>query len=681
MTSLAEALNTALLHFVWQGIALGVVWGLLRMVLRNRSANSRYVAGCVVLAALALAPVITIGVAWQSPVVAVETFVENSDHLPTFGRSTVTEPLPEALWGNLESWILPLWAAGVSVFALRLAWAGGHASSLRRKGVKADSSMESMIAGLAERLGVRQKLRVLMSPVAEVPAVVGWLRPVILLPAAVVVGLTPRQLESLLAHELAHIRRHDYFVNILQMLVETCLFYHPVVWWVSSSIRYERELCCDDLAVRSCGDAVSYARALAQLERLRSVAPSLVMGSANGPLFHRIQRLLGRGKYEQIPSRLACAAGLLAGFLCLGWFMTVRAQQREALAAEPGPTPVLQEVAPAPIPAPERLPAASGAVAQPAPIAPLAPLAPIPASPAAPAIAVPVGIAAAPAIAAPVGIAAAPAIAAPVGIAAAPAIAAPVGLAAAPAIAAPVGLAAAPAIAAPVGLAAAPTLAMPVMPEMPAVPPKPAPGPMLREMLQGLSVSPESNWVLFRGGSIVARATAAEEEQARKARVSFTGDVLWFQMDGKTFVTQDKEVMDRLMAAATEQVQQITLLERQFSQLRTRDAALDESRAQLQASSAQLQASLEQITRSLRNNVGENAAAGPQQNFEAMQAQLRQLQAVSAQMQAMNAMREAELRASQSELSATQRNAERGAVREGEILRGAVREGKAQIVP
>src|SRR5678815_1929139 len=215
MTSLAEALNTALLHFVWQGIALGVVWGLLRMVLRNRSANSRYVAGCVVLAALALAPVITIGVAWQSPVVAVETFVENSGHLPTFGRSTVTEPLPEALWGNLESWILPLWAAGVSVFALRLAWAGGHASSLRRKGVKADSSMESMIAGLAERLGVRQKLRVLMSPVAEVPAVVGWLRPVILLPAAVVVGLTPQQLESLLAHELAHIRRHDYLVNIL----------------------------------------------------------------------------------------------------------------------------------------------------------------------------------------------------------------------------------------------------------------------------------------------------------------------------------------------------------------------------------------------------------------------------------------------------------------------------------
>src|SRR4029450_6701742 len=147
----------------------------------------------------------------------------------------------------LDNWILPLWTAGVFVFTLRFVWAAAHVSSLRRRGVEADAAIQSMIAGLAERLGIRRKLRVLKSSVAEVPAVVGWLRPVILLPAAVLVGLTPQQLESLLAHELAHVRRHDYFVNILQMIVETFLFYHPVVWWVSSRIRYERECCGDDL--------------------------------------------------------------------------------------------------------------------------------------------------------------------------------------------------------------------------------------------------------------------------------------------------------------------------------------------------------------------------------------------------------------------------------------------------
>ena len=98
------------------------------------------------------------------------------------------------------------------------------------------------------------------------PTVIGWLKPVVLLPASALAGLTPRQLEAILAHELAHIRRHDYLVNLLQTLVETLLFYHPAVWWLSRRIRVERENCCDDLAVSLCGDPVAYAAALADLE-------------------------------------------------------------------------------------------------------------------------------------------------------------------------------------------------------------------------------------------------------------------------------------------------------------------------------------------------------------------------------------------------------------------------------
>ena len=101
------------------------------------------------------------------------------------------------------------------------------------------------------------------------PSVIGWLKPVVLLPAATLLGLTPEQLEAVLAHELAHIRRYDYLVNIVQMLIETLFFYHPAVWWISGRIRQERELCCDDIAVRCCGDAVGYARALTALERMR----------------------------------------------------------------------------------------------------------------------------------------------------------------------------------------------------------------------------------------------------------------------------------------------------------------------------------------------------------------------------------------------------------------------------
>ena len=108
-----------------------------------------------------------------------------------------------------------------------------------------------------------------MSRLADAPSVVGWLRPAILIPAAALAGLNAAQLQAILAHELAHIRRHDYLVNMLQTVVETLLFYHPAVWWVSSRMRHERELCCDDLAVRHCGDAIGYARALTRLERMR----------------------------------------------------------------------------------------------------------------------------------------------------------------------------------------------------------------------------------------------------------------------------------------------------------------------------------------------------------------------------------------------------------------------------
>src|SRR5580692_6312419 len=121
-------------------------------------------------------------------------------------------------------------------------------------------------------------IRVLISTVAESPSVIGWLRPVILLPAATLAGLEPEQLQAVLAHEIAHIRRHDYLVNLAQTVVETLLFYHPAVWWVSARIRHERELCCDDAAVAMCGDAVFYARALTSLERLRAATPRLAMG-------------------------------------------------------------------------------------------------------------------------------------------------------------------------------------------------------------------------------------------------------------------------------------------------------------------------------------------------------------------------------------------------------------------
>jgi hypothetical protein len=136
--------------------------------------------------------------------------------------------------------------------------------------------------GLIRRLQVARPVRLYLSTIAEVPIVIGWLRPYILLPVSAVTGLGESQLGAILAHELAHIRRHDYLANLLQNAVETLLFYHPAVWWVSRWIRQEREHCCDDLAVEICGDVMVYAGALAQLEELRGGVSEPALAAAGG---------------------------------------------------------------------------------------------------------------------------------------------------------------------------------------------------------------------------------------------------------------------------------------------------------------------------------------------------------------------------------------------------------------
>jgi hypothetical protein len=145
---------------------------------------------------------------------------------------------------------------------------------------------------VAGRLALERIVRVLESSVVSVPMLVGWMKPVVLLPAAALARLAPAQIEALLAHELSHVRRHDYLVNLLQAVVETLLFYHPAVWWLSRQVRREREHCCDDLAIGVCGDPLVYATALSELAAM-SAGPRLALAATDGSLLDRVRRILG----------------------------------------------------------------------------------------------------------------------------------------------------------------------------------------------------------------------------------------------------------------------------------------------------------------------------------------------------------------------------------------------------
>jgi beta-lactamase regulating signal transducer with metallopeptidase domain/uncharacterized protein involved in exopolysaccharide biosynthesis len=190
-------------------------------------------------------------------------------------------------------WVLQFWVLGVLGFSCRWFHGSRWIRHLRTNDTEQlDQEWMSRFRMICQRLDILRPVRLFKSALVEVPLVIGWLRPVILLPASALTGLTPDQLEAILAHELAHVKRCDYLVNAFQNLVETLMFYHPAVWWISRCIREEREECCDDLVVHAYGDRVTYARALLILEEARGF-PRLAFAANGGSLLHRVRRLLG----------------------------------------------------------------------------------------------------------------------------------------------------------------------------------------------------------------------------------------------------------------------------------------------------------------------------------------------------------------------------------------------------
>ena len=313
-------LGWALLHFLWQGAAVAALLALALLLLRRASANARYLAACVALLLMAAAPVLTY---WHltpsvaTPQPALVELPELPDMAPSRNAAappatfdTVPpvvspEPLPASLPLSPRPWhsramdwieanlrrLVGAWFLGVLFLSIRLfvGWLGVR--RIRRSGSAASETMRERLNHLVQRLRVTRPVRLLASAIAEAPVVIGWFRPVILFPASVLTHLSAEQLDAILVHELAHVRRHDYLVNLFQTVVETLLFYHPAVHWVSHRIRVEREHACDDLAVSACGDSTSYARALARLAEMSVVAPRLVPAAA-GQLLARIRRLL-----------------------------------------------------------------------------------------------------------------------------------------------------------------------------------------------------------------------------------------------------------------------------------------------------------------------------------------------------------------------------------------------------
>src|ERR1051325_557564 len=257
------AAGWTILHSFWQGtivaLLLAFAFGFLR------SPRYRYAAACLGMLVILVAFALTFAsIVQRGP----------SSHITA---SSHTLPVPLDLWkGDNRSamefrvetmlpWVTRLWIVGMVLFHLHSFASWMAARRLLRRGVcNAAELWQEHFGVLLKRLHISRPVVLLESCLAHVPVVIGYLRPVILIPAGLLRGMPARQIEAILLHELAHIRRLDYPVNLLQTVVEGFLFYHPAIWWISRVIRTEREHCCDDLAVAATGDAREYARSSQQ---------------------------------------------------------------------------------------------------------------------------------------------------------------------------------------------------------------------------------------------------------------------------------------------------------------------------------------------------------------------------------------------------------------------------------
>jgi beta-lactamase regulating signal transducer with metallopeptidase domain len=332
-------LALSLLHFLWQGAALAALAYVAMAVCR--SASGRYAVGVATLGLMLAAPVATFLVfraqeTGSSPAVPGNAVLQTATAETARGSRVVKVTVNHRDNPSTPAyfpWLVELWFVGVVLLTLRSAGGVLLVERLRRRETTpvAKDLLELCMA-LQQRMGLTRVVRYCESLHLDAPAVAGWIRPVVLLPMSALTGLTEAQLEAVIAHELAHIRRYDALVNLFQVGVETLLFYHPAVWWLGKRVRVEREHCCDDEAVALCGSPVTYARALTRMAESKT-APQLAMAVNRSPLVARIARLLGANAAAEVRGAslsvgiLCLSAALLAGSALLGSDHHIQAAQ------------------------------------------------------------------------------------------------------------------------------------------------------------------------------------------------------------------------------------------------------------------------------------------------------------------------------------------------------------------
>lgn len=311
-----ENLGWTLLHSLWQISLISAILWIAFRVLRNVSANLRYSISVIALFLAFIIPVLTF--VYLS--IEIKTTVKDQPNLsktlpaeagyqktnPSFTNndfqnessvSTVEAVSSSSLTFNFFPYLVGIWLVGVGLFSVRFIGGIWKVYQYKTYDVSPVSTdWQERFDKLSKLLQIKRSITFLESQIVKTPVVIGWIKPVVLFPASVFLQLSAEELETILVHELAHIARHDYLVNLIQTSAEITLFYHPCVWWISAKIRAEREFSVDEFVVEIYQtDRLTYANALVNLEELRLVSnqqSTVAMAANGGNLMNRISKIL-----------------------------------------------------------------------------------------------------------------------------------------------------------------------------------------------------------------------------------------------------------------------------------------------------------------------------------------------------------------------------------------------------
>lgn len=338
-THWAEALGWTLLHSLWQGLFVVLVTIIILRLVPQRLSSVRYGVSVGALAAIIIASVVTFILALpahheESQTAALAQpfyFVYADNHSPVASTWLVQA---ESFINHYASAISLAWSVGALLFSLRLLAGWFFITRLRQQAIPLGSPWTSVMDQLAAQLSLSRTVQLAESATLHAPVAIGYLKPMILVPTGMLTGLTPEEAETILLHELAHIRRHDYLVNIIQSVFESLLFFNPFVWMISAIIRREREHCCDDAVVAYHGNPLAYAYALTRLEEVRLTHSSLALSLAENKnqLLNRIKRIMEKSaKQYSNRDKIVPVVLLMTGLACAS-FLTLHTTEPAAMA-------------------------------------------------------------------------------------------------------------------------------------------------------------------------------------------------------------------------------------------------------------------------------------------------------------------------------------------------------------